>query len=179
MTSTDSRAIFLQFIAQRGSGAPKIVYMMKHFFRILCVITVLCYSASGLAGSTYTVNYGLSMWLGDSHTLIAPERYNYSNGYCFHKCYVWEYDATYFSIEYMPSSHLLEDSQGENVVKVTVLQPFQGTKSVTCCAYSLAYPVAPSSTNASNLVKYTYNITCNPVNVILYPTETTMDVGES
>lgn len=143
---------------------------------------MLCYSVSGFAGGTYTVNEAISMWLGNSYTIIAPETYKYATNASpttfLH--YVWEYDETYFSVEYLQPRHDVTNSTGDNVIKVTILMPFQGTKAITCCAYNTDdHAIAPSSNNTVISVKFNYNITCNPVNIILYPTETTMDVGES
>lgn len=136
-------------------------------------MTMLCYSASLFGGSNVgTINTNITLWMGSSYTIIVPEYYS-SSAITF-KHYVWEYDASYFSIEYLGPRHDMENAQGDNVIKVTILQPFQGTKTIKCVAYNATW-----ANTSLNYVTYNYNITCNPVNVILYPTETTMDVGES
>lgn len=144
---------------------------MKHFFRFLCVMTMLCYSLSGFGVTN--VNQNMTMWLGTGYTIIAPEYYN-TNGTYTYKHYVWEYDATFFSVEYLTPRHDYEGSQGDNVIKVTILQPFQGTKAIKCITYTSTFV-----SSLYNYQNYNYNITCNPVNIVLYPTGTTMDVGES
>ena len=129
---------------------------------------MLCCSISAL--SVNTINQNMSMWTGTSYTIIAPSYVNTS----YIKHYVWEYDATYFSVEYLTPRHDPSTSKGDNVIKVTVLQPFQGTKTIKCITYRSEYVTA-----SDNICNYNYNITCCPVNIILYPTATTMDVGES
>lgn len=130
---------------------------------------MLCYSMSGFGVTN--VNQNMTMWLGTGYTIIAPE-YNSATA----STYVWEYDAAYFSVEYLEPRHHHDGSQGDNVIKVTILQPFQGTKTIKCLTYNTAY--ANSAYNIYNY-NYNYNITCQPVNIILYPTATTMDVGET
>lgn len=171
VTGTDSRAISFYTNSPNGvAGLQKTFFMMKHFFRFLCVMAMLCYSMSGFGVTN--VNQNMTMWLGTGYTIIAPDCNNGTAS--IHKHYVWEYDAAYFSVEYLTPRHDYEYSQGDNVIKVNVLQPFQGTKTIKCITYSSTY-TEPSF----NSYNYNYNITCNPVNIVIYPTGTTMDVGES
>lgn len=134
---------------------------MKHFFRFLCVMAMLCYSMSGL-GET------ISMRVGDSFTIVEPEYAVYSNLETYWNQYNWSgIDATYFDVEYS-ESHTISYSRGNNVAKLTLKVPFQGTMTITCTA---------SGTNRSKT--YTHTISCAPVDVMLYPTVMTLDMGQS
>ena len=121
----------------------------------------ICYSLSGFSEST-------SMRVGDTYTIIEPDYY--SNPYpCYWTQYTWSgIDATYFSVEYS-ASHSSTESSGNNVAKIKLKVPFQGTKTITCTA------------TRSNLTPkvYTHTITCAPVNVTIYPTVLSMDIGQS
>ena len=113
VTDTDSRAIsFLSNIAQRGRGAQKNRFIMKHLFRFLCVVTMLCYSISGFSETAH-------LWVGDSHTFT--DNHNNQNsvtygGYDFY----WEYsnssDQQYFSLTTYP------ETNGINTATVTLKQ---------------------------------------------------------
>lgn len=152
VTGTDSRAISFYTNSPNGvAGHQKTYFMMKHFFRFLCVMAMLCYSMSGHCET-------VSMWVGDSYTITEPSYVVSGTMYYQVQQCIFEYDAAYFSL-----------TQNGNQATVKLKAPFQGTKAVTCKA---TYTMYGTKT-------YTHYFTCNPVNISLYPTVMTLDVGQS
>lgn len=139
---------------------------MKQVFRFLCVMTMLCNSLNG---------FSVSMNIGNSYTIIVPESYRSGNYNYALSDYSWEYDPSYFEVEFSAVHNPNGSSSGCNVAKVTIIAPFSGSKTIKCTAKY--YTGSPATT--LNTTSFSYSIACNPVNVILYPTETMMDVGES
>ena len=140
---------------------------MKHFFRFLCVMAMLCYSMSGLGETT-------SMRVGDSYRIIVPDIITYGtyNNDMYSYQFTWSgIDAAYFDAVYS-DSHASTNATGNNVVKITLKQPFKGKKTIKCVAQYQLNAFVESKT-------YTYDITCAAVNVALYPTVMTLDMGQS
>jgi len=101
------------------------------------------------------------MRVGDNYRIIEPvlnsNNDHYSN-------YQWEYDAAYFSITL--SSQFV--NFGYNIADITLKQPFQGIRRITCKAK-----------NGTSTITWTHDIYCAPVDVALYPTVMTLDMGQS
>ena len=108
-----------------------------------------------MSGQSETV----SMWVGDSYTITEPAYVSSGTTYYQVSQCIYEYDAAFFT--------LTQNSTNQATVKLKA--PFQGTKAVTCKA---TYTMYGTKT-------YTHYFTCNPVNVSLYPTAMTLDVGQS
>ena len=138
---------------------------MKHFFRFLCVMAMLCYSMSGL-GET------ISMRVGDSYSIVAPDiDYSYSTPYYSYNIRWSGIDAAFFDVVYS-ASHSSTAAIGNNVAKITLKQPFLGEKTITC--------VIDYQSGGSHKTKtHTYDITCSPVDISLYPTVMTLNMGQS
>lgn len=132
---------------------------MKHFFRFLCVMTMLCYSLSGFGETT-------SMRVGDSIDFIEETSYE---GTTLRE-YKWEADPAFFSLTTYSS---LGNSMYLNAATVVLKTPFQGTKNIICTAKRPNYP------SGYTLITYTHTISCAPVDVMLYPTVMTLDMGQS
>ena len=143
---------------------------MKHLFRFLCLMTMLCYSMSGFS-ETVTMN------VGDSYTIIETEVYNVSSSTHMPLFdYSWTVDPSYFAVEYAAVHNSpASSSSGYNVAKVTIIAPFSGSKTIKCTA---RYYDGPTSTTQKTTT-FTHTIQCNQVNVALYPTTMSIVVGES
>lgn len=140
---------------------------MKHFFRFLCVMTMLCYSLSGFGETT-------SMRVGDSYRIIVPDIITYGNFNSEYHSYQFTWsgiDAVFFDVQYSVS-HSSTDAIGNNVANITLKQPFEGKKTIQCVAKYILNNYQQSRT-------YTYEITCSPVDIALYPTVMSLDMGQS
>lgn len=140
---------------------------MKHFFRFLCVMAMLCYSLSGFGETT-------SMRVGDSYRIIVPDIITYGNFNSEYHSYQFTWsgiDAVFFDVQYSVS-HSSTDAIGNNVANITLKQPFEGKKTIQCVAKYILNNYQQSRT-------YTYEITCSPVDIALYPTVMSLDMGQS
>ena len=139
---------------------------MKHFFRFLCLMVMLCYSMNGFSETT-------SMRVGDCYTIAVGDGEYVSGWFYGYDDYTWSgVDATYFDVQYSTSHNSSEATGMNNVARITLKVPFQGTKTITCKA-RYRYGSNP------NYRTLTYEITCAPVDVALYPTVMTLPVGGS
>mgnify|MGYP002855098873 CR=1 FL=1 len=128
---------------------------------------MLCYSINGFGETT-------SMRVGDSYTVNVPDIITFGtyNQKSYSYSFTWSgIDATYFNVVYS-ASHSTSEATGNNVAKITLKQPFQGKKTIKCVAQYKSNAFVQSET-------YTYDITCSPVNISLYPTVMTLDIGQS
>lgn len=140
---------------------------MKHLFRFLCVMAMLCYSMSGFSETVY-------LNVGDSYTIIEPETYleSSSSSYALFD-YSWEIDPSYFAVEYYAVHNTSSSSSsGYNVAKVTIIAPFTSSKTIKCTARY-------RTTSSIKTTSFTHSIYCKQVNVALYPTAMSLDVDES
>ena len=132
---------------------------MKNLFRFLCAMLMLFYATSGFSETT-------SMRVGDSYTITEPTQNSSNNHY---EDYQWQYDASIFDVVLSATNTYYEVN---NIATITLKVPFQGNKTIICKA---KYKVGTTSyTNT-----FTHTITCAPVNVSLYPTVMTLDMGQS
>lgn len=132
---------------------------MKHLFRFLCVVMMLCYTAIGFSETT-------SLRVGDSYTITEPKNGPNTTGYYYN--YQWEYDASVFNVVITETVGL-----GNNIARITLKQPFDGQKEIKCTA-DYTYGQVGHGTKT-----WTHTITCAPVDVALYPTVMTLDMGQS
>lgn len=143
---------------------------MTHYFRFLCVMAVLCYCMSGFSQ--------ISLRVGDTFTIVAPESFRHDGSTYVVKQYIWSgLDGTHFKVEYDQShsfSYSGYRSEGVNVARVTLLQPFEGTMTLNCTVtgFRLGYGETRNQT-------YSYTFSCAPVDVTVYPSEFAMAVGQS
>ena len=130
-------------------------------------MTMLCYSLSVFGETT-------SMRVSDSYTIVVPDHYITSTGTNSPSIqFDWSgIDATYFEVEYS-ASHSSTDAIGNNVAIITLKQPFQGNKTIKCVGY---YQF--NQTTIKNTTYY-YDIACASVNISIYPTVMTLDIGQS
>lgn len=123
-------------------------------------MTMLCCVSGNIKADENT-----SMWVGDSYTISVPTSI-YVNYYtCTARSYEYSYDAGSFIME--------QEQENENRATFTLKNPFIGTKTIICKVYYL-------NANGTNRTReYKYNISCNQVNVSLYPTEMALGIGET
>lgn len=107
------------------------------------------------------------MRVGDTYRIVVPEYDLFTGGDVYFTQYNWSIDAAYFNVEYS-ESHVYSYSKGDNVALLTLKVPFQGTQTITCKAKNSVFDKT-----------YTYTITCAPVDVMLFPTVMTLDLGQS
>ena len=108
-----------------------------------------------------------SMWVGDSYTISVPTSGNFHYYYTGTAIsYQYNYDAGFFIMQ--------QDQGNENRATFTLKAPFIGTKTITC---KVTYEVNGQLTHEN--IEYKFNISCNQVNVSLYPTEMALGIGET
>lgn len=137
-------------------------------------MTMLCCSLSGFSQT--------SLRVGDTFTIVAPESFIYDKITFVIKQYNWSgLDAAHFSVEYDQSHSfsyknggITYYSEGINVAKVTLLQPFQGTMTLNCSVIGWS-----NGNGWTRNQTYSYTFSCAPVDVTVYPSDITMDVGQS
>lgn len=121
--------------------------------------------------------------VGDTFTVVAPESFTHSSDIYVIKQYIWSgLDPAYFKVEYDQShffsyeysSTRIYYSEGINVAKVTLLQPFQGTMTLNCTVTGLYHGFGVTRNQT-----YYYTFSCAPVDVTVYPSDITMDVGQT
>jgi len=142
---------------------------MKHLFRFLCVVLMLCYSINGFSETA-------NLWVGESWTFSPvplhttrwdqgiPIGYN-------HLDLTWSYDQTYFSLT-LTDNDDDDSTEKNNVATVTLKHIFPGEKMITC-TYYYNY----MGNKIYNTI--TYYVVCNKVGITLYPTSMTMDIGDT
>ena len=94
-------------------------------------------------------NYTTNMYVGDSYRIIVGTQIDNQ----------FSYNAAYFTMEQVDNGYLF-----------TLKSPFEGTQSITW---------QHRSSTASFMTTDTYVITCNKVNVSLYPLEMQIAVGDT
>jgi len=145
---------------------------MKHFFRFLCVMAMLCYSMSGFSeaanlwvGDSYTFTYtgatSGSSWGGDRVWFLTNFQWEYSNNS----------DQSYFT--------LTASNTDKKSATVVLKQIFNGTKYVRLRYKYLERSSDGLTTYKSEDRSTTYSIECNKVSVSLYPTSLNLNMGDS
>lgn len=107
-----------------------------------------------------------SMWVGDSYTISVPTSTTVNSYTCTARSYEYSYDAAFFIMQ--------QEAESENRAIFTLKTPFFGTKTITCKVYYKS-----TTTSWDKTIEYKYNITCNQVNVALYPTIMSLNLGDS
>lgn len=142
---------------------------MKHFFRFLCVMAMLCYSMSGFGETA-------NLWVGESWTFepvpLLTIRYDSGVPVGYNNLYLtWSYDQTYFSLS-LTDNDDNEDTEKNNVATVTLKHIFPGEKMITCTYYYYY-----QGNKIYNTI--TYVVVCNKVGITVYPTSILMDINDS
>lgn len=123
---------------------------------------MLCYTAIGFSETT-------SMRVGDTYTITEPSYWETTQEYIYSVEYEWNIDAAYFDVIYS-QSHPYTGCKGNNVAIITLKNPFQGSKVITCKV---------TRTHGNSSLTFSHTITCASVDVALYPTVMTLDMGQS
>lgn len=122
-------------------------------------MTMLCCVSGNIKADENT-----SMWVGDSYAISVPTFFESAGSTYNARSYEYSYDAGYFIMQ--------QDQESENKATFTLKNPFIGTKTITCTVDYYYYTIKKTR-------EYKFNITCNQVNVSLYPTEMALGIGET
>ena len=133
--------------------------------RFLFILAAL---SLGLQASAESIG---SMWVGDNYTIYAPTTIRLSSGDWSLGNYRWEgIDPAFFNVEFPDTYH--------KAATITLKAPFQGEKTIKCTA-DYTYYSNSGGTPKYGTTSYTYTITCNQVDVALYPVQMTLEQGDS